>query len=282
MVREGKRLRAVRVHPRPPEAKDAPQSDEAIAQDAAGSTSRAIRLSVEPRSEWRQMFREVWRLQRDQFWVPNMSGNDWDAAFRRYEPLLARVATRGELSDLIWELQGELGTSHAYESGGDHRRPPQIALGHLAAELRSVEGGAGYEIVRIVEGDAWDATADSPLNAIGVQAKVGERIVAVNGQAVARDRPPQALLVNQAGAKVELTLAAGKGGRSAKSTRTVLVTDVGRRSAGALSRMGRAQPQLRSCAIGRSRRLPALAGHDVGGLRRVPSLFQPRSAIATR
>ena len=221
VVREGKRLRAIRAHSRPPEAKDAPPSDEPSRKTGWIDLGR-IRLSVDPRLEWRQMFREVWRLQRDQFWVPNMSGIDWDATFRRYEPLLERVATRGELSDLIWELQGELGTSHAYEAGGDHRRPPQIALGHLAAELRAVDGGAGYEIVRIVDGDPWDATADSPLNAIGVQAKVGERIVAVNGQPVARDRPPQSLLVHQAGAKVELTLAAGKGARSA--TRTVLVT----------------------------------------------------------
>jgi len=224
VVREGKRLRAIRAAR--PEGKEGPPSDEPSRKTGWIDLGR-IRLSVDPRLEWRQMLREVWRLQRDQFWVPNMSGIDWDETYRRYEPLLARVATRGELSDLIWELQGELGTSHAYEAGGDHRRPPPIALGHLAAEFRSVDGGAAYEIVHIVEGDAWDAAADSPLNAIGVQAKVGERIVAVNGQPVARDRPPQALLVHQAGAKVELTLAAGKGARSAKSaapTRTVLAT----------------------------------------------------------
>ena len=120
-------------------------------------------------------------------------------------------------------MQGELGTSHAYETGGDHRRPPAMALGFLAAELRAADGGSAYEIARIVEGDPWDAAADSPLNAIGAQVKAGERIVAVNGQAVSRERPPQALLVNQAGAKVELTLAAPKG-RPGKATRTVLVT----------------------------------------------------------
>ena len=79
------------------------------------------------------MLREVWRLQRDQFWVADMSGIDWEAVYARYAPLLERVATRGELSDLIWEMQGELGTSHAYESGGDHRRPPPVALGYLGA-----------------------------------------------------------------------------------------------------------------------------------------------------
>ena len=167
------------------------------------------------------MLREVWRLQRDQFWMPDMSGIDWDAVYERYAPLLERVATRGELSDLIWEMQGELGTSHAYEMGGDHRKPPPMALGHLGADLQLVDADGSYEIARIVAGDPWDAGADSPLNAVGVEAKVGERIVAVNGQRVSRERPPQALLVHQAGAKVELTLARTP---ARAPTRNVLVT----------------------------------------------------------
>ncbi len=81
------------------------------------------------------MLREVWRLQRDQFWSADMSGVDWEAVYRKYAPLVDRVATRGELSDLIWEMQGELGTSHAYEMGGDHRKPPALPLGHLGADL---------------------------------------------------------------------------------------------------------------------------------------------------
>ena len=168
------------------------------------------------------MLREVWRLQRDQFWVEDMSGVDWNAVYQRYAPLLARVSTRAELSDLIWELQGELGTSHAYEMGGDHRRPPQIALGHLAADLRLATDGAGWEIVEIARGDPWEAIADSPLNAVGVLGRPGERIVAVNGQATTRELPPQALLVNQAGMKAELTLEST--GATGSTRRNVLVT----------------------------------------------------------
>jgi tricorn protease len=118
-------------------------------------------------------------------------------------------------------MQGELGTSHAYEMGGDHRKPPAIPLGHLGAELAPADDDRGYAIARIVTGDAWEAGADSPLNAIGVQARVGERIVAVNGQPVSRTVPPQALLVHQAGSKVELTLASD--GDAGIVTRTVLV-----------------------------------------------------------
>jgi tricorn protease len=182
-----------------------------------------VRLSVEPPREWAQMLREVWRLQRDHFWTADMSGIDWDAVYARYAPLLARVATRGEFSDLVWELQGELGTSHAYESGGDHRKPPAVALGHLAAALQPVAlpgGGTGWEITEIVRGDPWDAAADSPLRAVGVEARVGERIIAVGGQALSAALPPQALLVHHAGAKVALTLQSADGA----SMREVLVS----------------------------------------------------------
>ena len=222
VVRTGKRLRAIAVDRKPDADRDPAQGSEAPSRKSGWIDLERIRVSVEPRQEWRQMLREVWRLQRDQFWVPDMSGVDWDAVYRRYEPLLERVATRGELSDLIWEMQGELGTSHAYEMGGDHRRPPPVHLGHLAADLAFVAADQSYEIARLVRGDPWDAVADSPLAAVGVEAAPGERIVAVNGQRVSRDRPPQALLVHQAGAKVELTLARGSG--AAATTRTVLVT----------------------------------------------------------
>ncbi len=221
LVREGKRLRAIAVKGKVGSERDAAPVSDVPSRKSGWIAVDRVRPSVEPRREWRQMLREVWRLQRDQFWVADMSGVDWHAVWQRYEPLVERVSTRAELSDLIWEMQGELGTSHAYEMGGDHRKPPAIALGHLAAETRFVSDAEGYEITRIVDGDPWDAGADSPLRAVGVEAAVGERIVAVNGQPVSRERPPQALLVHQASAKVELTLARGPG--AAASTRQVLV-----------------------------------------------------------
>jgi tricorn protease len=210
VMREGRKLRALEAgkKPDPKGAEGYPEHS----RQAGWIDLERIRASVDPVSEWRQMLREVARLQRDQFWVADMSGVDWQAAVRKYEALLAKVATRGELSDLIWEMQGELGTSHAYEMLGDHRKPPAWTLGALAADFR------GDEITYIARGDTWDAVADSPLNAIGVEAEVGERIVAVNGQPVTRERPVTSLLVHQAGAKVELTLARGD------KRRTALVT----------------------------------------------------------
>ncbi|MBS0445310.1 MAG: PDZ domain-containing protein [Proteobacteria bacterium] len=225
VVRVGKRLRAIAID-RKSDADDSEASGTKPSRKSGWIDLGRVRVSIDPAREWQQMLREVWRLQRDQFWVANMSGHDWDEVYRRYAPLAARVATRAELSDLIWEMQGELGTSHAYESGGDHRKPPQVALGHLAAELRYVEADQSYEIARIVTGDTWDASADSPLNAVGVEARPGERIVAVNGQRVSRERPPQALLVHQSASKVELTLAAASGGTTRRVTVTTLADDV--------------------------------------------------------
>ncbi len=215
VLRHGKALRAIDAT-RTPDDKPAPAEGPPSRRNGHIDLAR-LRVAVEPAQEWAQLLHEVWRLQRDHFWTADMSGVDWPAMLRRYAPLLPRVASRGELSDLIWELQGELGTSHAYEMGGDHRKPPAVALGHLAAQLRCVDGA--WEIVRTVSGDAWDGSADSPLNALGVAAQPGERIVAVGGQPVGAARPPQALLVHQAGSKVALTLANAAGLR-----REVLIT----------------------------------------------------------
>jgi len=206
IVREGRKLRAFDASHKP----DKKDGDESPSRASGWINLHRVRVAVEPRAEWPQMLREVWRLQRDHFWVPDMSGVDWAAVYERYAPLLTRVATRAELSDLIWEMQGELGTSHAYEMGGDYRKPPSVALGHLAADLRRADDGS-YVIEHIATGDPWEAGSDSPLNAIGVLARRGERIVAVNGQPVSHEVPPQALLVHQAGSRALLTLAGESG-----------------------------------------------------------------------
>ncbi len=226
VYRDDKRLRAIAVKTNGEASRKTVEKkpDDKPSRESGWIDLNRIRVSVDPRKEWRQMLREVWRLQRDHFWVPDMSGNDWSAIYAQYEPLLDRVSTRAELSDLIWELQGELGTSHAYEMGGDHRKPPSVALGYLGADLRATTDG-GFEIAHIVAGDPWDAGADSPLNAVSVEAKIGERIVAVNGQRVSPAQPPQSLLVHQAAAKVELTLADAKG-KERKALITTIADEV--------------------------------------------------------
>ena len=81
------------------------------------------------------MFQETWRLQKEFFWTEDLSGVDWKRVYQRYASLLPRIGSRSELSDLIWEMQGELGTSHAYEYGGDYPYSPRYPVGCLGADL---------------------------------------------------------------------------------------------------------------------------------------------------
>ncbi len=171
------------------------------------------RASVEivPREEWAQMYREAWRMQTEQFWVEDMSDIDWDRVYDRYAAVLPRVRTRTELSDLIWEMQGELGTSHAYEWGGDYREPPQYQRGFLGADLRWDEERGGYCIARIYRGDSWNRDSDSPLAEPGLDVHEGDCIVAIGGKRLSREMDPGRLLVNASGRNVSVTLRSKKG-----------------------------------------------------------------------
>jgi len=170
-----------------------------------------IKISVNATQEWRQMYREAWRLQRDQFWTSDMAGLDWMKVYHRYLPLLETVSTRSEFSDLMWEMQGELGTSHCYEMGGDYRKEPQYGQGMLGVDLTYDAEHEAYRITRLVAGDSWVEGWDSPLRAPGINAKEGDLILAVAGQKVSASTSPGMLLVNQAAHPVSLTLADPEG-----------------------------------------------------------------------
>ncbi len=164
-----------------------------------------VKVSIAPQAEWEQMFREAWRLQRDQFWTPDMSRVNWQAVFDRYFPLVERVGSRQEFSDLMWEMQGELGTSHAYELGGDYRPRPHYPLGSLGAAFRWQEAQQGYEVIDWIAGDVWEPGVHSPLCEPGVDIQRGDILIGINGQPLSRAVTPATLLVNLANQEVQLT-----------------------------------------------------------------------------
>ena len=217
--RSGRRLRVIKAGEKPPD------NDDGANRRSGWLDLDRVRVSVDPGSEWMQMFKEAWRLQRDHFWAEDMSGVDWWLVLDRYAPLVAKVATRLEFSDLMWEMQGELGTSHAYELGGDYRPAPAYLVAHLAADLGydpDADGtGTGiWRFTHIVEGDPWDPESGSPLRAPGVRISAGDRLQAVNGRPVDATTTPASLLVNQAGLAVQLTVAQPNG----RAKRTVVVS----------------------------------------------------------
>jgi tricorn protease len=165
-----------------------------------------VKVSVQPSAEWKQMFAEAWRLQREHFWTEDMSGIDWEAIYAQYAPLVERVSSRSELSDLFWEIQGELGTSHAYEGGGEYRQRPHYSQGFLGVDWSYDVEHDRYRIARIVQGDPSDSKATSPLTSPGLNVHAGDAVLAINGQRVGSNRSPQELLVNQANNEIQLTI----------------------------------------------------------------------------
>jgi tricorn protease len=164
-----------------------------------------IRVIVEPPAEWTQMYHEAWRLMRDNFWRADMDGVDWTAMGDRYRPLLDRIGSSDDLHDLLWELQGEMGSSHAGVLPAAAVGDQVLAQGLLGADVEPT-GDGGWRIARILPGESSVIGARSPLAAPGVAAAPGDLIIAVDGRPVDPDLGPNALLVGKAGKPVELTL----------------------------------------------------------------------------
>ncbi len=204
------RIRVIDAMAPLPEGQAPHVSDEVGRKSGWVDLSRAHVL-VEPKQEWQQMYDEAWRLQSEQFWDPKMSDIDWNFVHKRYAKLLPLIRTRSEFSDLVWEMQGELGTSHAYEFLGYYRYPPFYLQGFLGADLSFDEKKTAYRIDRIIRGDSWDRSCDSPLAEPGVNVNEGEFIVAVGGRPIRKDCSLQELLVNTANKNVALTVMTSAG-----------------------------------------------------------------------
>ncbi len=178
-----------------------------------------VKVPVIPAKEWVQIFGEIWRLQKEQFWVENLSKVDWDVVWNRYRPLADRLGSRAELSDLAWEMQGELGTSHAYEIGGDYRQSRYYGTGFLACDFSYDKKEDAYRIDRILNGDGWNKTYISPLRQPGLNINEGDFIVSINNIPLNASLTPNEVLVNHSGD----TLILGIKGQSEKAVRNLHV-----------------------------------------------------------
>ncbi|KIC69141.1 S41 family peptidase [Pseudarthrobacter phenanthrenivorans] len=184
-----------------------------------------IRVVMDPLSVWGQAFDEAWRLQRDFFWTEDMAGQDWDSIHARYRPLVERLGSHDDLVDLLWELHGELGTSHAYVRPAAVTERGSRGQGRLGADLAHTP--RGWEITRILAGESSDPLATSPLTRPGVGAKAGDILLAIDGVPLSAGVTPAMQLVGAAGRAVELTLLNGPGHGAGEGTqRRVAVVPV--------------------------------------------------------
>ncbi|MDI3213308.1 S41 family peptidase [Arthrobacter sp. AL12] len=198
------------------------KADEEAGQLVKVDLSR-IRVLLDPLSVWGQAFDEAWRLQRDFFWAEDMAGQDWDSVHARYRPIVDRLGSHDDLVDLLWELHGELGTSHAYVRPFAVTENGSNGQGRLGADLAFT--GAGWEITRILAGESSDPLATSPLTRPGADAKTGDVLLAIDGVELTAVRTPAMQLVGAAGRAVELTLrnGAGHGSQAGRQRRVAVV-----------------------------------------------------------
>ncbi len=187
------------------------------ASDKLDEKKAKVRLSdwtfvVDPREEWRQMFAEAWRLERDYFYDRGMHGVDWPAVRKKYEPLLGRVTDREELDDLIAQMVSELSALHIFVGGGDLRKgSDDVNPARLGAALVRDAKAGGYRIERIYRHDPDEPEHASPLSRPGVNVQAGDVIVAVDGSPALPAADLGALLRGKAGRQVLLGIKPAKG-----------------------------------------------------------------------
>lgn len=181
----------------------------------------AMEVRVEPRAEWKQMFEEVWRVERDFLYDPGAHGLDLKAAERRYAPYLEAVGSRTDLSYLFSELLGELVLGHVFVFGGDTPDVKKVPGGLLGADYR-IENGR-YRIARVYSGENWNPELKAPLTQPGVNVKAGEYILSVNGREVRGSDNIYSFFENTAGKQVRLKVGPNPDGSAAREVTVVPV-----------------------------------------------------------
>jgi len=175
-------------------------------EDPKSVSTSGLVVDRAPAAEWKLIFDEVWRRFRDFFYVANMHGYDWEALRRRYEPQLEHVAHRSDLNYVIGEMIAELNVGHAYITGGDWVLPKRAPVALPGADLMLDESAGRYTIAKIFRGHNEEPRYRSPLTEIGVDAKEGDYVLAIDGEELtARDNPYERLR-NRADRPVRLTL----------------------------------------------------------------------------
>jgi tricorn protease len=163
-----------------------------------------MEMIVDPKTEWKQIFNDVWRFQRDFFYDKNMHGVNWDKMKDRYGKLVDYCVTRWDLNYILGELISELNASHTYRGGGDTDEADFRNVGYLGIDWEVTNGA--YRIKKIINGAIWDTEVRSPLSLPGLKIKEGDYILAVNGETLDITKAPWSAFEGLADKTVELTI----------------------------------------------------------------------------
>ncbi len=160
-------------------------------------------MTIDPMQEWKQIFNDTWRLQRDYFYDKDMHGVNWPAMKVQYDKLIDQCVTRSDVNFVLGELIGEINASHTYRGGGDEENAKMKNVGYLGADWAKDNGE--FKIKKILRGAPWDTEVISPLDEAGVGVKEGDYILAVNGELLKDFQEPWLAFEGKAGQTVELT-----------------------------------------------------------------------------
>ncbi|HTN68146.1 MAG TPA: PDZ domain-containing protein, partial [Dysgonamonadaceae bacterium] len=182
-----------------------------------------MKVYVDLKDEWQQMFDEAWRHMRDFFYDPGMHGVDWDDVYKKYNQLVPHIGHRSDLAYITGEMIGELNVGHAYSQNGEKPEPDRIKTGLLGAKLSRDESGY-FRIDEILKGANWNNELRSPLRAVGVDVNEGDYIISVNGVDLTSSDDIYQLLVGKANTEVILKI---NDKPSASDSREVLINTIG-------------------------------------------------------
>ena len=162
-----------------------------------------MQMTIDPKQEWKQIFTDAWRIERDYFYDPNMHGTNWAQVKDKYMKILEGAVTREDVDFLIGEMIGELNASHTYHGGGDMEKVKTVETGYIGVNWEAA--GNYYKVKKIIHGASWDAEIHSPLDMPGVNIKEGDFILAVNGIPITTEGEPYTAFQGLANKTVELT-----------------------------------------------------------------------------
>ncbi len=207
-------------------------SDDFGIADAGGRIDRAesgiavdkLTVRIDPRAEWRQIYDEVWRINRDYFYDPGMHGADWPAMAEKYSGFLADVTTRADLNKVLRWMCSEIAVGHHRVGGGDRRADPErVGGGLLGADFEIADGR--YRFASVLGGLNWNPELRAPLTEPGVSVTAGEYLLAVDGVELAADDNVFARFENTAGRIVELTVGPNPDGAGSRTVSVVPIAD---------------------------------------------------------
>jgi len=186
----------------------------------------SLQIKVNPQQEWKQIFREAWRFERDYLYVKNIHGADWNKVYEMYAPLVEHVAHRSDLTYLLDILGGEVSIGHSFTGGGDNPKINPVKIGLLGADFEISNNR--YRIKKIYNGENWNPELRAPLSTPGVDVNEGDYIIAVDGVELKVPTNPYSLFENKANKQVTLRVSKNT---DTTNSRQVIVVPVENESA---------------------------------------------------